>query len=152
MARRWARLADLPWPERWLLLESWIFLGLMRLAVLCLPFRWTLRLLGMVPGETPPSLDPEAVKAAGNVGWSVRAASNVTPWRSACIEQALAGICLLRQKGIPGTLYLGVAKDPTSRAPLSAHAWLRCGGEILTGDGARELHKTLSAFRPGRGA
>ena len=53
------------------------------------------------------------------------------PWDCTCLAQALAGKAMLRVRGVPSTLYLGLAK--TGEVQLQAHAWLRCGERILTG-------------------
>ena len=40
---------------------------------------------------------------------------------------------MLKRRGIPGTVYLGVMKDENRPVTLAAHAWVRCGSIILTG-------------------
>jgi len=51
---------------------------------------------------------------------------------------------MLRRRRLVSTLYLGVAKD--ENGSLSAHAWLRCGRRILTGDSGAEQFKIISSF------
>jgi hypothetical protein len=56
------------------------------------------------------------------------------PWENTCLVQAMAGQWMLRRRGLPGKLYLGLARDLES-GELLAHAWLRTGEKVLT-DGA----------------
>jgi hypothetical protein len=147
------KLSVCTWGERWLLCQATVWLGVCRAAVLALPFRWIVRLLGMAPGEGPVIVDAAQVARAKRIGWAVRAAAPRTPWRSACLAQALAGSTLLRLRRIPGTLYLGVAREAEGDGGWAAHAWLRCGDAILTGGGGPERYRVVAVFscprRPG---
>jgi hypothetical protein len=79
-------------------------------------------------------VSPAAADAiAREVGWAVRAAAPKTPWKSACLAQALAGKWMLGRRGLHGTIRLGVAKDADGN--LQAHAWLCTGDRIVTGGG-----------------
>ncbi len=53
------------------------------------------------------------------------------PWRPKCLSRAITAKILLNRRGIPSTIYLGVAKD--SNIKMVAHAWLRCGNIIVSG-------------------
>lgn len=72
--------------------------------------------------------------------------ASCTPWASTCLVQALAGLLLLRQRGVSGTLYLGMARQPNGPESMSAYAWLRCGSVIVTGAAGREHHTVIAAF------
>jgi hypothetical protein len=142
------KLREVPWAERLLLAEALAALAVLRLGQFLVPFRQTVRLLRLAPGESPGALDPAGSALAARVGWAVRAAAARTPWRSACLVQALAALWLLERRGLPATLYLGVAKGPQGPGGLSAHAWLRCGGAIVTGAAGRKRFTPISAFAP----
>lgn len=142
-----SKLRARSWEERALVMEALVWLGLFRAAVLLLPFRRVIALLGLTEGETHAEVDATLAARALRVGWAVRAAAARTPWQSACLGQALAGIAMLRRRGLPGTLYLGVARGVAAREELQAHAWLRCGGGVLTGAGGHERFSVISAFR-----
>ena len=133
-----------------MLLEAASWLGLMRLAILLLPFRRLAALLRLSPGEDGLAPKPVEVDLARSIGWAVRVVAGRTPWQSACLVQALAGMVMLRRRGIGGTLYLGVAKEPDLPETLAAHAWLRCGAVVLTGANGYERYTVLSAFSPRR--
>jgi hypothetical protein len=133
------------WRERGLFIEAFLLLGVMRAAILLLPFRRITGLLGLAQGETAAVAavmtdDPAAV------GWSIQAAAARTRWESACLAQALTGMAMLSRRGIAATLYLGVAKDMSDPAAMTAHAWLCCCGTILTGAGGVERYAAISSF------
>lgn len=47
-------------------------------------------------------------------------------WRLDCLPRAMTLYVLLRRRGIPATLSIGV-----KRFPFAAHAWVECLGEVL---------------------
>jgi hypothetical protein len=119
------RLAQADWPRR---LEAGGWLALMRAGLWCLPFAWMVRLVGLRPGEPLDTGPYSAPAQAAAIGAAVAALAAHTPWPSTCLVQALAAAAMLRRRGLCGVLYLGV-----QRAPPRAHAWLRHGDQILTG-------------------
>ncbi|MEM7134232.1 MAG: lasso peptide biosynthesis B2 protein [Chloroflexota bacterium] len=124
----------------WLLLfEALPILMISRLLVLLLPFRYTASLLGEVSREGAESTlkEPEQIERIGVI---LRWLSRYLPWRSMCFEQALAGMLMLKRRGLDGTIYFGVQKGPEQ---MKAHAWLRCGNQIITGAAGRERFTVL---------
>jgi Transglutaminase-like superfamily len=119
--------------------EALAYLALARLAVVLLPFRLIAPRLGVRRAETPPAagLPP----ASRGVAWAVAAAARRTPWRSECLEQAIAAKAMLRRRGIQSTLYLGVARDP-----VAAHAWLRVGELNVTGGQDVARYAVVASF------
>jgi hypothetical protein len=147
-ARHLRRLAVLSWHDRLLLAEAVVLLGLARLAVLTLPFRW------LVPAkadesasDSPPGPDETQVASIGRVRWAVGTASRRTPWNSNCLAQALAARRMLGRRGIGSTLHLGVRKGERGR--LEAHAWLRCGDLPVTGGHGHEGYAVVGSFPGG---
>jgi len=135
---KWRRRSRI---ERVMLMEAVVLLGLARLAVLLLPFRWLASTLGRPMKESDEVMGSSALDSARMIGNAVRSAANNTPWESLCLAQAVTGQWMLKRRCIAGTLYLGVAKDEIKPEKLGAHAWLRCGNIILTG---REGHKKFT--------
>jgi hypothetical protein len=134
------------WSERGQLIEAFIWLGVMRVALGRLPFRRIAARLGLTQTETfnvPKTLN---VAEATRIGWAVKAVASRTPWKSTCLIQALAGMILLRRRKIAGTLYLGIAKDELAPEQITAHAWLCSGDLFLTGESGREHYKVVSIF------
>jgi hypothetical protein len=144
LLRRLKRFIHLPWPEKRLFTEAYCLTGVVRLAVLLLPFRWLSPLLGQHMLESPEQEDAANIEAARLVGRVVERASRYTPWASKCLVQAIVGKILLRQRGISSTLYLGVGREAGNG--LVAHAWLRSGGVILTGGQGRERFTIVGKF------
>ena len=132
--------------QRMLLLEAFLLLGMARLGVLFLPFRWLAKSLGTHMKETDTQLPPADLPLARMVGAAVRSAANHTPWGSVCLPQAVAAKWMLKRRNIPGTVYLGVIKDKTKPEKLAAHAWLRCGNIILTGAKGHRQYTVVSTF------
>ncbi|PKN04109.1 MAG: hypothetical protein CVU74_08570 [Deltaproteobacteria bacterium HGW-Deltaproteobacteria-9] len=132
--------------ERMLLLEAFLLLGAARLGVLILPFRLLAKSLGHHMTEADASIQPADLQLARIIGWAVRSAANYTPWGSVCLPQAVAAKWMIKRRGIPGTLYLGVMKDETKPEKLAAHAWLRCGQIILTGAKGHRQYTVVSTF------
>jgi hypothetical protein len=56
----------------------------------------------------------------------------------------MAGQALLKRRGVPTTLCLGLAKD--SMDQVEGHAWLTCGKQILTGQQDREKYTVITTF------
>ena len=87
---------------------------------------------------------PEAVEPRGiPIGAMLERVARHTWWRSMCLEQAVAGRWMLRRRGIPSTMYVGMAKRDGN---FIAHAWLVGEGRTVTGASA-ENYATLAAFR-----
>jgi hypothetical protein len=134
--------------ERALLVEALVLLGIARLAVLVLPFRWLAVSLGKPMKETGTEANPSDLLCARMVGQAVCSAARYTPWESVCLPQAVAGQWMLKRRNIAATLYLGVAKDETKSDSLGAHAWLRYGNAILTGREGHLRFTVVAAFSP----
>ena len=165
LRRALRKLRRLSWSERALALEALAWLGAMRLAIRLVPFRRIVGWMRLEPGETPVPMVAEAPAqvttettaqtttetatqvAAERVGWAVRAVAARTPWESACLVQALAAARMLQARRLASTLYLGAARKPGRPAQLYAHAWLRCGGLVLTGESESHHFPVLTSFR-----
>lgn len=132
--------------ERLLLLEAFALLGMARLLVLAIPFRWLARSLGAHMQESGARTNPDDLHLARLIGQAVCSAANNTPWQSVCLPQAVAGQWMLKRRRIPATIYLGVAKADAKPEQLAAHAWLRCGDIILTGSAGHRQFTVVSTF------
>jgi len=132
--------------ERLLLLEAFALLGIARLAVLALPFKWLAVSLGRHMNEADVQLSVSNLNLAREVGHAVLSAANYTPWESACLPQGVAAQWMLKRRHVAGTLYLGVAKADAKPEKLVAHAWLCCGNLILTGREGHRLYTVVATF------
>ncbi len=143
------KLASLSWADRWLLVQLLVLLGVARLALRIVPFRRLARHLDPLQAETPPDAPPDHLAQARRVGLAIARVSPYTPWTSNCFPQALAAKYWLGRRGIPATLYLGVALHKAADFPRSemiAHAWLRCGPLLVTGGPGHERYTVTAHF------
>lgn len=60
---------------------------------------------------------------------AVDGVANRLPWRPRCLVRAVAAQRMLRRRGWPALLHLGVAPGP----PLRAHAWVTSDGHVVVG-------------------
>lgn len=125
------RFIKKPLKQKFMIIEVFFLLGFTRFMILFIPFRKIASLMGKVMKESPEVISPDLLVTAKQITRYIQKISNFTPWQSKCFVQALSAQFMLKNRGIPSTIYFGVAKDVKQQ--LLAHAWLRCGPEILTG-------------------
>ena len=139
-----AKFLKKPAFEQVLCMEATFWLGLSRLAILVLPFRWIAPVMGTHMAESDENTVPTNHQEVRSVSSAVRTMSRHLPWECKCLAQAISGKMMLRTRRIPSTLYLGVAK--AEKGELSAHAWLRTGNRIILGGGGLERFAVVSTF------
>lgn len=136
-----------PWADRRLLTEAYFWLGVARLALLTLPFRWIAPFLGTTKLETiEDTLAHDEKSWLNRVSWAVRTASRYTPWTSNCLPQAIAAKRLLQQRHIRSTLYLGLRHSQESPGEMEAHAWLRSGKFVIVGGRGEQRFTVVATF------
>jgi Transglutaminase-like superfamily len=131
LTRKFKRFVQLRYKDRLLVVEAVIMLAIARFCILAVPFRILAKWLDRAPdAAAPDSLSPDA-RLPVRVGWAIAAAARNVPWNAVCLPQAIAAKAMLARRGQGSAFHLGamVGKDGT----LSAHAWLECGGRIVTG-------------------
>ncbi len=122
-------------------------LAVAQLALYVVPFR----VIAGYFGKTLPGNPPAPFSKGGNVdpivlgiGTAIGSMARRLPWKPKCLAQAIAGKIMLKRRYIPSALYLGVRKE--ADRSLAAHAWLRSGDIILTGNYQLDTYTVLSAF------
>lgn len=149
LSTRLRKVAALSWTDRWLLVQVFFLLGAARLALRLIPFRRLARWLGPLQTETPSEASPDALAQARRIAQAIARISPHTPWTSNCFPQAIAAKYWLHRRGIPTTLYLGVAlnkSQESSASEMAAHAWLRCGSFLVTGGRGSERYTVTARF------
>lgn len=133
MRRSFARLLELSWQDRALLLEAFATVLYVRLALLAFSTERLRRWAGR-PGRgmTPPD----------RIVWAVKVASRWTPGTK-CLGSALALQRLLSAQGIASELRIGVAK---TGALFAAHAWLVESGRVVIGEQGHEQYALLTSW------
>lgn len=102
--------------------------------------RDSVSLLGELDADPPAPVDPDRLREAKRVGYVIGAGAARLPWHPNCLPQALAAHRMLRRRGIPSRLHLGVA------AGREAHAWVTVGDRAVIGAAGRERFVPLAAF------
>ena len=110
-----------------------------------LPFRWMVRYLGQ-PGAVAVAPQPDMVHAAGRIAWAVHAVARRAPVTFTCLMQAIAAQRMLRRRNIPATVYLAMLAGRQAGNPLLAHAWVRCGDRVVTGQCDESQYRVIATF------
>lgn len=147
MFRKIKKFSTLNTPQKILFLEAYTTLIVLRLVISLVPLRTILK-AKQVHSPTVPATSNYQLITAINTGKAVRAAANNTPWKSACLMQALTAQRMLAKRKIPGLFFIGARldKEAKEKQRLKAHAWLQCSHHIITGDTGHIQHKILSVF------
>src|SRR6266436_8046841 len=66
------------------------------------------------------------------VNLSLSRAANLLLWKSLCLSRSIATFIMLRRRGIPAVLVVGVKSVEDSS--LVAHAWVNTAGGVIGGD------------------
>ena len=146
MLQKISKFTKLESRQRWLFIEAYARLGIMRAAILTLPFKKLVKSLDHQKGAVAPPLERVQMKTAMAIGEAVRTAAGNTPWESACLAQTLTAQRMLDIRGIGGIFHLGATLDDTTGEKLKAHAWLLCDNTIITGEAGYEEYAVLYTF------
>ena len=139
----------MPWSEKTLAAEAIVMLAAARILI---RFGSERDLVSRIGGTRVAGAPDEACSSQAGmcgeckgvrIGAMLERVARHTRWRSMCLEKALAGRWMLRRRGIPSTMYVGMAKRGGS---FVAHAWLVGEGRTVTG-ASTENYATLAAFR-----
>ncbi|MEI7847424.1 MAG: lasso peptide biosynthesis B2 protein [Chloroflexota bacterium] len=135
--------------ELFLFSQAFFWLLVMQLGIAFFHFQDIARWIGLKTdvSTSPPAPVGGQFPVSKQIAWAISASARRTPWISTCLAQALACAILLRGWHIPGLVYLGLAKDASSKGGYAAHAWLRCGDAILTGASGHERFQVIAVFR-----
>ena len=142
--RKLQRFVRLGPEDRRLLLRAVFWIGMGRLWLAAFPFQRLASRLSADAGSE--GVDPELVR---RIGEAVSTAGAHVPWRSDCFPRSIAAHQLLKRHGYASTIHLGVEK--AGDGELLGHAWVTCGGIVVTGgeqlERYAEIHR-LGAARP----
>lgn len=68
----------------------------------------------------------------------------IIPWRSVCLDQAIAMHRMLSRRHLQSTFYFGVKMDDSKK--LIAHAWIRCGSLWMIGYQGRGSYTVVCSY------
>lgn len=101
-------------------------------------------------GVPASSATPVQEVLAAEVGIVVARVAAKVPFRALCLQQALATRRMLRRRGVPATVFLGLVRDRESRSAGKtdelAHAWVQSGNRVINGDRDLENFAVVGAF------
>ncbi len=134
----------LSFEEKQLAFFALYWLTIAQLAISLLLFRHVARFLGehMKKSQATPSKRQKSV--AEQVARVIPSVARRLPWRSKCLDQAIAAKWMLRRRQIASTLYFGVTKNDSKA--IEAHAWLSCGDHVVTGADGMKAFKEIAHF------
>jgi hypothetical protein len=132
--------------DRIALAEAAMLLGLTRAIVLAVPFRIYCRLLGRHMAEAARTDAPAHAPAITRVKWAVATMGRHLPWECNCMNSSITGTLMLRRRGIPSTMYLGVVREAPEK--IKAHAWLRAGTQIIVGAPVKQFTVVSTFAQP----
>lgn len=122
-------------------LEAFVLLGIARMIVLLLPFKYVAPLLGSETEKDQRQISPSAVTV---VRLAISRSHHRTPWTSNCLAQSLAAAWMLKRRGSATTTFLGVRRDPDNQ--IIAHSWTMAGEAFVTGKRAHERFTVTKVF------
>ncbi len=148
LLRRIRKFAALDRVGKTLFVEAFYRLGLARYSILRRPFKNIVADLELHQGTAEPQvLDLAEQSLAESIGRAVTTAARFTPWKSACLAQVLAAQHMLQKRSVSGAFYLGATSPSRQNGDaMTAHAWLKCGEQFITGESGHEQYTVVSTF------
>ncbi len=140
---RLKKLLHLKFSDFSLFIQSVYYLALSKRKIKRSSFKDVAPTLGGLNQEIRKELSNSEYAIAEKIRLATMRASRVVPFRSVCMDQAMAGVILLKKHHIPCTMFLGVRKRE-EEIGLDAHAWVVCGEKIVLG-GQKSLFYTVTA-------
>ncbi len=111
--------------QQWLAMKIWTLLGYARLALIRQPLKT------LLPASRVAGVSPAELCNARELGSLIERVADHTPWRSACLVQALVCVWMLDTRDTHYSFHLGTRWLGSS---LDAHAWVSVQGEIICGE------------------
>ena len=124
--------------------EAFFLSAWYRIQIVKRPFKNIANRLGRENTEVITDYTKKQLDAALTVKRAVAITASHTPWRCLCLEQAFTAKSMLKRRGVPCTVYLGVRKSPDGE--MLAHAWTRCGDFFVTGAPGHSLFTVTGKF------
>ena len=142
MNRRLRKFLALSPEDRVLFLKLWSLLPLVAVSLRLLGYPRTLRLLSRWSLAAPPQVDlpTDAMSYALRLGRLARIAGRYVPTNGSCLRQSLIVWWLLRRKGVPAELRIGVR----TQEGFAAHAWVEVDGQPV--NDATDVAKRYAPF------
>ena len=108
------------------------------------PLERTTRQLGNAQPLGHTTTDKKSL--ALEIGKSVDSIARNLPWNITCLPQAVAVKRMLMRRGVPATLFFGVANNQQNSEKIEAHAWVAIANRIIIGGASSKSFTIVSAF------
>lgn len=144
LVNRGRKFLKITWSDKRMIMEAYFLTGIIRFCILFVAFSKLAKITGKYNEESEDILCDEQIFIGNKVGYVVNLVSRHTPWKSKCLVRALTAQIMLKRRKSSSTVYLGVTKD--GNKGLIAHAWLRCGENIITGEDERYRFIQVARF------
>ncbi len=125
------------WKFRRILVPAALMLGLLRVGLLCLPYRIVRRIVDRTSAWTAKYVI-DVDRYQRELVWAVKTCGRYLLGDKPCLPEALAVQWFLRRRGIDTHLNIGVKKDAVEG--FTAHAWIEQGGRIIIGGDMSSVH------------
>ncbi len=135
-------------PRDWLaFFEAALCMAWARVLVAIVPLRhWRRHVADPVARAAEPEpLAEDQLDTVFHVARAVRRASRNAPVEVLCLPQALSARWMLARRGIATDLHLGTRRDGAE--PHRFHAWLKAGGQWVTGHCNESKYAVFSPYR-----
>jgi hypothetical protein len=144
LVNRGRKFFKITWTDKKMIMEAFCLTGIVRFCILFVAFSKLAKITGKYNEESDDILCDEQIFIGNKVAYVVNLVSRHTPWKSKCLVKALTAQIMIKRRKSSSTVYLGVAKDENKK--LIAHAWLRCGNNVITGEDERTCFTQVAKF------
>ena len=141
MMAKLARFAALPAADKGRTVEAAFYLLAVRVVFGLLPLRRALQVFGIAASDA--GRGGASAPQAELIGRAIERAARHVPFRAVCLQQAFAALLMLRRRGLPATVQLGLVREGNE---LKAHAWSLSGDLPVTGVARAEGFAAVAAF------
>lgn len=116
---------------------------LFRIGMFIVPFRYMIPILSKSGRKKKDNICYQAAE----VKWGLQCVKRYFPQITNCWSQGSAGMMMLKLRGIPSDLFLGVLKEPSGK--MKAHAWLKQENLMMSGGKNHQLYAVVTIIRWG---
>jgi hypothetical protein len=138
---RLRRFWSLSHREKQLFFEAGTFLFLAHLAIKCIPFKHIETLLRARWKHVALASSYYPDEVIKPVRLSVKRAATLLVSTNPCLSRSIAEFIMLRRRGVPAIMYMGVKSSKTSL--LLAHAWVLTEREVANGNTDNSVYAPL---------
>ncbi len=144
MCSKFRKFINLNFGDKFLLFITGMLSLYFSLIVLAFPFKFIVSILGTKAKVLSNELSLPEIQKVKRVEKCISRLSRHFPVKIKCLPKAMAAKYILKRYGLESTLYIGVSLEKAKS--FHAHAWLVCGGIIVSGKEEVDQFKSLVFF------